>query len=109
MCHGYSVCSIARGDGDYLIVIRFLGPSSTLVQQNGSILEGLGDDPKSLGRQWALQAGDQILPKVDRPTLEAVQVCQVLGLFWFAVGEVQRHSMFTGPTRLSFFFQVHCR
>lgn len=75
---------------------RFLHPSSVLVQQNGSILKDLGGDYKSLARQWALQAGDHILPRVDQPTLEVVQVCQVLGLFWFAVGEVQRHSMFTG-------------
>lgn len=77
-------------------MIRFLHPSSVLVQQNASILGGLGDDPKSLGRQWAVRAGGQILPKVDVPTLEAAQVCQVLGLFWFAIGEAQRHSMFTG-------------
>lgn len=59
-------------------------------------MKELGDDPKSLGRQWALESGDQILPKVDQPSLEVIQVCQVLGLFWFAVGEVQRHSMLTG-------------
>lgn len=86
----------ARVEGDILIEPRFLHTSSALIQQNGSILGELGENHKFLARQWALQAGGLILPKVDQPTLEIVQVCQVLGLFWFAVGEVQRHSMFTG-------------
>lgn len=80
-----------------LIGPRFLHPSSVLIQQNRSILGELDEDYKTLSRQWALQAGGLVLPKVDQPTLEIVQVCQVLGLFWFAIGEVQRHSMFTGP------------
>lgn len=77
-------------------MLRFLHPSSVLIQQNGPILGELGDDPVSLGRQWALQAGGHVLPEADQPSLEVVQVCQVLGFFWFAVGEVQRHSMLTG-------------
>lgn len=89
-----------RVEGDVLIEPRFLNPSSVLIQQNGSILGELGEDYKFLARQWALQAGGLILPKVDQPTLEIVQVCQVLGLFWFAVGQVQRHSMFTGSIRI---------
>lgn len=96
MCHGYGVRLSTRVEGNFLIVQRFLHPSSTLFQQNGSILAELGDDYKSLARQWALQAGILVLPQVDQPTLEIVQVCQVLGFFWFAIGEVQRHSMFTG-------------
>lgn len=85
-----------RVEGEFLIEPRFLHPSSVLVQQKGFILGELGENYRFLARQWALQAGSLILPKVDQPALEIVQVCQVLGLFWFAVGEVQRHSMLTG-------------
>lgn len=88
-------------------MLRFLRPSSVLLQQNGPILGGLGDDPLSLGRQWALRAGGHVLPQVDQPSLEVVQACQVLGFFWFAVGEVQRHSMFTGLSWL-LIIHVHC-
>lgn len=100
-----AICSMAtvyacllstRVEGEFLIEPRFLHPSSVLIQQNGTILEELGENYRFLARQWALQAGGLILQKVDQPTLEIVQVCQVLGLFWFAVGEVQRHSMLTG-------------
>lgn len=95
-----------RVEGDVLIEPRFLHPSSVLIQQNGSILGELGEDYKFLARQWALQAGSLILPKVDQPTLEIVQVCQVLGLFWFAVGEAQRHSMFTGSIGINYHAQA---
>lgn len=92
----YACLLSTRIEGEFLIEPRFLHPSSVLVQQKGSILGELGENYRFLARQWALQAGSLILPKVDQPTLEIVQVCQVLGLFWFAVGEVQRHSMLTG-------------
>lgn len=92
----YAYLLFTRVEEESLIEPRFLHPSSVLIQQNGSILEELGENYRFLARQWALQAGGLILLKVDQPTLEIVQVCQVLGLFWFAVGEVQRHSMLTG-------------
>lgn len=98
----YLSTHVEGGRGGILIEPRFMHPFSVLFQQNRSILGELDEDHKSLSRQWALQAGGLILPKIDQPTLEIVQVCQVLGLFWFAVGEVQRHSMFTGSIGVSF-------
>ena len=45
------------------------------------------------GREWAEWASELVLVSSDTPTLAHVCSCDVLSLYWFALGETER-SMF---------------
>ena len=64
-----------------------------MLSRHAAVLGPLGD-LRVLGRQWALQAARTVLQDVDQPTFASVQVCEMLSLYWFSVGDFQRNSMF---------------
>ena len=78
-----------------LTLRSFLSPSSDLTKEDNAHLRPLGD-LRILGKQWALWASKQVLRDIDQPTLGSTQICQVLALYWFAVGDSQRSMMFAG-------------
>lgn len=73
----------------------FLGPSSSISKENSAILEPLGD-LKASAKLWAAEAGKQVLQGIDSPTFHALRTCQILTTYWFAVGDSQRNTMFSG-------------
>ena len=47
-----------------------------------------------LGRAWA-EAGSQILlTKADVPSVSNIQACEVLCMYWFAIGDLDRCTMY---------------
>ncbi|KIW43418.1 hypothetical protein, variant [Exophiala oligosperma] len=78
-----------------LIISSFLTPSSKVLQENLDLIRPLGD-MRSLGRQWAIHAGKQVLQDIDQPTFESVGTTQMLAIYWFHAGEWQRNTMFSG-------------
>ena len=54
------------------------------------------EDIDEKARKWALQAGAKVLQQMDEPTVERIQTCQVLGIYWFSRDEPQRNNLFTG-------------
>lgn len=47
------------------------------------------------GHAYATVASRLVLSQADQPTLETVQTCQNLGLFWFAVGQLNKTDIHT--------------
>ena len=82
------------------MVYSFLPPASAIARRNTNLLQPLGD-LKSLGRQWAIRAGKQVLQNIDQPSFESVQTCEMLTLYWFSAGESHRNTMFSGEISLS--------
>ncbi|KAH6884444.1 hypothetical protein B0T10DRAFT_579059 [Thelonectria olida] len=79
-----------------MVTSRFLPPLS------GGIISGEIDishisqaDWRTIGGYWAEQASQRALMNADKPTLELVQACQILALYWFAKGETIRTNMHT--------------
>ena len=73
----------------------FLPAGSPLARSNASLLHSLGD-LKILGQKWATQAGREALPEVVDPTIQSIQTCQVLALFWFSIGHSRTNTMYSG-------------
>ena len=81
----------------WLTIGSFLPSSSTLAKRHASLLRPLGD-VQAMGRQWALQAGKEVLQDIDQPCFESVQTCEVLTLYWFSAGDSMRNTMFLGKS-----------
>ena len=82
------------------MVSSFLPQTSAITRQNANLLQPLGD-LRALGRQWAIQAGKEVLQDIDQPSFESVQTCEMLALYWFSAGETQRNTMFSGENSMS--------
>lgn len=48
-----------------------------------------------IGRNWSEQASQKALMNADKPSLELIQACQILALYWFAKGRITRTDMHT--------------
>ncbi|KAF2995616.1 hypothetical protein E8E14_002930 [Neopestalotiopsis sp. 37M] len=60
-----------------------------------SVLGPFGNKLEEVGKQWALRAGGQVLQDMDQPTLDSVQACQVLAIYWFAYSDHRRNNTFS--------------
>ena len=49
-----------------------------------------------MGRAWAESASQLVLMHADRPSISNIQACEVLSLYWFAVGQLDRSTMHCG-------------
>ncbi|KUJ09191.1 uncharacterized protein LY89DRAFT_763921 [Mollisia scopiformis] len=58
----------------YASATIFLHPTSSIAIRNSKLLQPLGDI-RSLGRQWAIQAGKEVLQDIDQSTFESAQTC----------------------------------
>lgn len=94
-------------------IARFIHSSSCTPQQK-ALLANIPNIEES-ARQWAVQAGAEVLQQMEEPTIEGIQTCQVLGIYWFSRDEPQRNNLFTGKRSLAnFIFEyaidhVHAR
>ena len=46
-----------------------------------------------MGRDWAESGSQLVLMHADKPSVANIQACEVLSLYWFAVGQVDRNAM----------------
>ncbi|EED12328.1 hypothetical protein TSTA_003840 [Talaromyces stipitatus ATCC 10500] len=79
-----------------MMTARFLSPLP------GGVVSGeidIGDisraDWRAIGNHWAEQASQRALIHADKPSIELVQACQVLALYWFATAQTTRTNMHT--------------
>lgn len=47
------------------------------------------------GRRWAEMASRWALAAADQPSVQTIQVCEILGAYWFLVGERERAFVHT--------------
>ncbi|KAH8704019.1 hypothetical protein BGW36DRAFT_423547 [Talaromyces proteolyticus] len=55
------------------------------------------------GREWAQWASELVLAHSDTPTLAQVCSCDVLSLYWFALGETERSILHATVSQSSFY------
>ncbi|KEF53145.1 uncharacterized protein A1O9_11054 [Exophiala aquamarina CBS 119918] len=53
------------------------------------------------GRLWAEEASRLTLSTADRPSLDTIRASEVLGFYWWAVGETERSAFYLSVTRHS--------
>ncbi|KAG9240843.1 hypothetical protein BJ878DRAFT_523870 [Calycina marina] len=78
----------------YATATVFIKSQST-TGSNAKFIEPLGNIC-ARGQEWASQSGIEVLKNIDQPCLASVQACEVLALYWFAVGQSQRNTMMSG-------------
>ena len=62
-------------------------PSTSVAKKNGLAPFAVLNER---GREWAEAGSRLVLANVDKPSLHTVRACEILGLYWFAVGEMDR-------------------
>lgn len=85
-----------------LLVVLLMITSSFLHPMTNGVVSGEIDivdvsraDWTVIGRNWSEQASQKALMYADKPSLELIQVCQILALYWFAKGKITRTDMHT--------------
>lgn len=53
------------------------------------------------GRTWADWASQSVLREADKPSLSKIRACELLALYWFAVGEHERATVHAAISRES--------
>lgn len=69
-----------------LILLRLLRPKPD-GKQGGYASISL---PDGQGKAWAEAASRLTLADADKPSLDNIRACELLGFYWWAVGEVER-------------------
>lgn len=87
---------------DFLAIFLLIKVSSFLTPLPGGIISGeidIGDvsrvDWRAIGSLWSEQASQKALMNADKPCIELIQSCQILGMYWFAKAETIRTDMHT--------------
>ncbi|KAF2101141.1 hypothetical protein NA57DRAFT_74727 [Rhizodiscina lignyota] len=50
------------------------------------------------GRSWAEAGSKLVLTNCDKPCLATIRACEILGLYWFAVGELDRSTIYSNES-----------
>lgn len=76
---------------------RFLdhAPSNSLAPEEIGIADISKVNWAAVALAWAESASQRVLMGADKPSLENIQTCQVLAIFWFSRGETQRTNIHT--------------
>lgn len=88
---------------DFALVSLLMMTSSFLPPVAEGLISGeidIGDvsqaDWRAIGSRWAEKSSQQALMNADKPSLELIQACQILALYWFAKAETVRTNMHSG-------------
>ena len=75
-----------------LTVFRFLRPGSGSPFAKKNAL-GSFVGVREQGCRWAESASQAVLIRVDKPSISKIRACEVLAVYWFAVGELGRAAI----------------
>ncbi|KIV92638.1 hypothetical protein PV10_03911 [Exophiala mesophila] len=66
-----------------------------------SVLLGDSESICQQGKAWADQASQAVLIRADKPSIAKIRACEILAIYWFAVGELDRSAIHASISRES--------
>lgn len=71
---------------------RFARKGASFLFQRSVVL-GDSESICQQGKAWADQASQAVLIRADKPSIAKIRACEILAIYWFAVGELDRSAI----------------